>query len=290
MRVQLYAGFVRGTTWYNYAEVGELVGGALKALDTPHKSTARIFANIARQSVTEFWDATGVEKLTPDDTLFKNLPFVDTIKIAMENMKIVMGEDEPKIKENFFCATCDRGARHPTVIEESWAKLIKDGMMDEIFTEKMEDLEWTIELPRGIEIPQRDKGRNFKGGTFKTLTVKHISTEEQLDVAANPKYDTEAKQAAGGWDREIQAIEGMDVRDFNIFLRRNSDQPFTFQYMAHKADQDIMANSKPKIGIDGTERMIKCRYCQVPISGGVDITNFFSYLSPEKQSQEVKTE
>ena len=262
------------------------MGGALKALDTPHKSTARIFANIARQSVTEFWDATGVEKLTPDDNLFKNLPFVDTIKIAMENMKIVMEEDEPTIKENFFCATCERGARHPTVIEESWAKLIKEGMMDEIFTEKKEDLEWTVELPRGIEIPARDKGRSFKGGTFNTLTVHHISTEEQLDVAANPKYDTEAKQAAGGWDREIQAIDGMDVRDFNIFLRRNSDQPFTFQYMLHKQDQDTLANSKPKIGIDGSERMIKCHYCQVPINGGVDITNFFSYLSPEKKSQE----
>ena len=277
-------------TWYNYAEVGELVGGALKALDTPHKSTARIFANIARQSVTEFTDETGVEKLTPDDTLFKNLPFVDTIKIAMENMRVVTGEDEPVIKENFFCTTCDRGARQPTTIKESWIKLIEDGMMDEFFTEKKEDLEWDIELPRGIEVPARDSGRNFKGGTYTKLRIGHITTEEQLDCTVNPKFDTEAKQAAGGWDKEIHSIEGLDVRDFNILLRRNSDLPFTFQYMTHKVDQDALINSKPKIGIDGSERMIKCRYCQAPINGGVDITNFFFYLSPEKSSQESKKE
>lgn len=290
MRVRLYVGFIRGETWYNYAEVGELVGGALKALDTPHKSTARIFANITRQSVTGFYDETGVEKLTPDDTLFKNLPFVDTIKVCMENMKIVMEEDEPIIKENFFCTICDRGARHPTVVEESWIKLIKEGMMDEFFAEKKDELKWKVELPRGIELPQRDKGRNFKGGTFKTLTVRHITTEEQLDCTVNPKFDTEAKQAAAGWDREIQGIEGIEERDFNILLRRNSDVPFTFQYMTHKQDQDMMANSKPKIGIDGSERMIKCRYCQGPLNGGVDITNFFSYLSPEKPNQKAKTE
>lgn len=280
---QLYSGLVRNGKWYNYAEVSPLPGGALALLEGGDKTGAAKTLNLVKGSITSLFDESGNEYvLTPKD--YRDIKAVDSWKIGYEQIKLKTGESHPIFPEYFFCNVCSRpGDEKYTDIKESWQTLIDKGLIDEFYQEDMEE-NVEVNLPEPFTV---EGNRTVVGGTFSKLIVRPITLGDMFTIHhdSNAMSD-QANQIYATWDASIVEVCGMSETDFNI-IKRSSQTYFSKKYLNSDANIDAMINAfdSIKLGFDGKDRKVSCKYCGSEIGGSLDFTNFFSLLLKKKSIQ-----
>ena len=282
---RLYCGIVIEGKWYNHFTLKKIKGGTLAILDGADKSGAAKLLNIVKGAIDKLYTADGGSELELNDSQFLELKMADGWKIALEVIKMMKNEEYPKMRENFFCPTCStpKNERY-TELNESWHKLIEDGIIEEHFIDKPEDLGFWVELPIGLEIPAI--GSKFLGGTFKKVKRETISFKDALRMSNTPSVmDSESRAVYAHWDLEIVAIEGIDQANINRMIKNNIADSFTQKYLTEQEDIDEMRDSVVKIGLAAEDRPVSCKFCHSQIGGYLDFTNFFAFLFPKKSTQ-----
>lgn len=284
MKFRLYCGLIRNGEWYNYTEVNPLIGGRLALLDTVEKTgSARLLA-LMKGSVSSFFTEEGKEYiLRPED--YDKIYVADSWKIGYEQVKLKTGEQYPIITENFYCNRCSiPGRERYTEVNESWQKLIDDGLIDEFYLDS-EDTKFEVELPDPIVIPG---GRSYSGGTFSKIIRRQLTLEDVSKIHKDPSaMETESNMIHASWDASIIEVVGLPSREFNI-IKRIPGEFFSKKYITiSTANYDAMeiAEDQHAVGIVAIDRSISCRHCGAEIGGYIDNTNFFSPLLPKKSIQ-----
>lgn len=282
-KFQLYCGIVRGGLWLNYTEVHPLTGGVLAMLDGAEKSGAARLLNLMKGSITSVFTESGEEYvLKPND--YEDLRVVDTWKIGYEAIKLKTGETHPVIPEHFFCNVCSRPkSEQYTPVNESWQKLIDEGMIDEFYLTNS-DFTFEVELPDPIELPPN---KTFTGGNYRTITMQHLSLGDIIKVHRDPNaMASEANMIRATWDVAIVKIHGMSDADFNR-IKRIPDQSFSKKYLNTEANQTAVEEAMDNnvVGIDAWRRIVYCKNCGNELREGLDYTNFFSPLLPKKSNR-----
>lgn len=282
-KFRLYVGLVRNNEWYNHCECQPLQGGTLAMLDSGDKTGAARMLTILKGSVVNLQTEDGKEyKLNAQD--YPQIALCDTWKIGYEQIKITLGEEYPVIRENFFCDRCShmRSERY-TEINESWQKLVDNGLIDEIYAQT-KDSEFKVELPDPIEI---QGSRTFAGGSYNEIIMRPITLGDMINIHKNQMaQDTEANLIYASWDASIVKIVGMSEKDFNI-LKRVPYTFFTKEHIKTQANRDAieLALEENAYGIDARDRKVTCKYCGSEIGGYLDFTNFFLPLLPKRQTR-----
>lgn len=284
-KFRLYIGMRIGDTWYNHTECEEIGGGFLAILDGVDKNPVSRMKVLIENSVKNIYTdvddkgETSSYELNPSD--YANFYMDDCWKIGMEMQKQFLDTEEPVFEEYFYCPVCSRkGAEQYTKVEESWQKIIDDGMMDEIFLEEGE-CSYTTHLPHGIKIDLK----SIANGTFKDFTRKPLTIGELQKIVKTPGLtDNEANLLCAMWDAQIKEIKGLSSRDLNI-LKRNPKDSFTKKYLIAKEDVEEMTLSTMNVGIMPESRSVACKNCNEEIGGGLDFTNFFGFMMPRQQHQ-----
>jgi len=279
-KFRLYCGISRDGKWFNQAEVEPLTGGILSMLDGAEKSGAARLLNLMKGSVKTLYTEEGDEyQLKPSD--YEDFRVMDTWKIGYEAIKLRTGEKYPIIPESFFCGRCSQPKREQyTDVEESWEKLIEDGMIDEIFLQS-DDITFDVELEEPIEIPA---GKTFPGGTYHVITMQHISLGDMLRLHRDAEaMSSEANMIRATWDAAIIKIKGMSEADFNR-IKRIPGQSFAKKYLGSEANQNAIEKAMDEnvVGLDAWRRVVYCKNCGKELRDGLDYTNFFSPLLPKK--------
>lgn len=280
---RLYGGLVREGVWYNHAKLVDVIKGGMFAIlgGRNNDTGADKILKLIKASVKKIYTEDGQEyELQEKD--YVDFLMCEGFKIGMEVMKKLLNTKYPKFKEYFFCPRCStEGNQRYTEVCESWDELIEKGLIDENFIEDPKDLEFTVELPVGITLPDSAK---YQSGTFNKLTRRHITIEKQIEINDTPECVGDySRQLQAKWDQEIIAIEGVSEQTLNHYKRRLSDS-FCDRFLIHQDDIAAMVNASMRLGIDATDRKIKCSNCNHLIGGDVDFTNFFSFLLPGKMN------
>lgn len=285
-KFRLYVGLEIDGVWYNYAECKEIEGGVLALLDSGDKSAVGRLRNLINNSVDYIYTDPAMEdkakeyKLGEHDAgLFK---IDDAWKIGMELQKQFLDVDEPVFKESFFCPVCSvRGREIYTTVEDSWAKLIEDGEVDEHFLESP-DCSITTELPQGLHISDSNA---VARGVYKILKREPVTLDELQKIVNIPGImDNEVNFLGAVWDTQIKEIHGMSPRDLKI-LKRNPRDSFTKKYLKNKDDVNKIMEDKFPVGLDAQYRSITCKNCSAEVGGGLDFTNFFDFVLPKTLNQ-----
>lgn len=279
---RLYLGLVYGDKWYNHTKVHELRGGGLAAFQG--KSSGDMLLNVLKNSITHLYTADGEDSIELDDKLYLKMKFVDCFLIAMEAMRSFRPNDKyPVFQEWFRCDVCSSaGNERFTEVNQSWHWLIEEGEVEQIYAEKPEEVRWSVELPVGLQIKER---RSFAGGMFKQLRCEHMSIADMMDIMSDPSNKNEADNTNAKWDGEIIAVKGIDDRNFNLYARKVGNYSFTKEYLTNRLDQEAMTDAIPLLGLDATNRKIRCTHCNQRIEGSLDLTNFFDWLLPTSKGR-----
>lgn len=288
IKTRLYCGLSKDGQWYNYTEVKPMKGGVLAMLDTEGRTGAARLLNVLKGSIDTLLDENGKEyKMKEQD--YREIKIVDSWKIAYEQIKIVQKNDYPIIPENFHCHRCSLPNNDRfTPVNESWQKLIEDGIIDEFFLNNP-DTTFTVELPDPIVI---EAGRTIQGGSYSTIVRDRQNIDTMDRVQKNPRaMRNSAKLIYAMWDASIVKIHNMNDREFNILVKRDADEFFSEKYMSTQPNIEAMNDAEEEniIGLDAKARKVICKYCGEEIGGYLDFTNFFSPLLPKKSSQNQST-
>ena len=283
MRFKLYCGIVRNNEWFNYCEVEPLKGGILAMLDGSEMTGAARILNLMKGSFKSLFSEDGKEfEMRPHD--YEDITIHDSWKIGYEQIKLKTGTDFPVIPESFYCNRCSQPKREQyTDVNESWAKLIEDGFMDEIYLEN-HDMTFDIELPDPIELPQT---KVFAGGKFDTISMKHLTIGDMLRIHRNPEsMSSQANMIRASWDAALVKIHGLSEKEFNRIMTIPG-QSFAAKYLSSDLNQEAINDALDEnvVGIDASRRVIYCKNCGNPLRGEIDFTNFFSPLLPKKSNR-----
>lgn len=282
-RFRLYCGISRDGKWLNHTEVEPLQGGVLAMLDSAEKSGAARLMNLMKGSVKTLYTEDGEEyQMKPSD--YDDIAVADTWKIGYEAIKLRTGEEYPVIPEAFYCEQCSRPKMEKyTKVNESWQKLIEDGIIDEIFLQNP-DITFDVELAEPIVIPA---GKTFGGGTYEVLVMKHMSLGDMLRIHRNQEaLANEASMIRASWDATIVKIKGMNEADFNRIMKIPG-QSFSKKYLTSEANQNAIEKAMDDnvVGLDAWRRVVYCENCGNELRGELDFTNFFSPLLPKKSNR-----
>lgn len=280
-RIRLCAGLLRGDKWYNYAEVEELKGGVLALLDGEDKAGASRILHLVKGAVSTLVTEEGENlDLTSEDYL--NLAIADAWKISRKILSDVSGKEYFSFPEYFFCPRCSRpGSEQYTLVEESWDKLIEDGFIDEIYLKEPLFFYETI-LPDPILIPA---GKTIMGGNFNKIRRKILTIGDVMKIQKSSfAQKSDANLLCVTWDASFIGIEGMTERDFNILVKRDTEDSFSKKYIVSQRNIEALTISEEEhsIGLDPKYRSVTCSNCAESIGGSLDFTNFFSLLLPKK--------
>lgn len=276
---RLYLGLVRDQKWFNHTEILPVEGGTFAMLDTGDKSGVARFQKLIKGSIKSLYTDNGEDIYELKASDYGDIRAMDAWKIGYEQIKVTLGEEYPVIPENFFCPVCSRPKEERyTTVEESWQKLIDDGLIDEMYSDSP-DWNYEIELKEPIVIPS---SRTIMGGEFNTIVMQPLSLNDMMALQKNSMaMSTEANQIFASWDAGIVEVKGLSPKDLNI-LKRTPDTFFTKKYLSPKSYEDIEQAMAENIkGIDATDRKVYCKYCGTEIGGYLDQTNFFSPLLPK---------
>lgn len=282
MKYRLYAGLVRHSVWYNYAErvgLDDFKGGSLAVLDGQDKSGAAKLINLAKGTVKKLYSEDGQEYELLDSD-YETFTDADGFKIAMEAMRLITGEDYPVFDEYFFCQRCSTLKNEKyTHVRESWFDLIEQGFIDEIYLDDP-DSSWVTELPHGVEI------EGLAQGTYKKIKRDLLTLGDMAIIQNTPEcMETESNLIRAYWDMQIKEIQGLSPKEFNIYVKRSLKDSFSKRFIVNQKDINTMSNSYKKIGLDTRYRSVRCQYCHYEIGGEVDFTNFLGFLFPKKSDQ-----
>jgi hypothetical protein len=284
-KFRLYCGLIRNGKWYNYAEVIPLAGGILTMLEGQDKTGAARSLNLIKGSIDTLYTESDEEyKMKPED--YPEIAVVDVWKITYEQKKLFTHNDFPIIPENFYCPRCSVPKMERfTVVNESWQKLIDDGLIDEFFLNSQELYTYSIELPDPIDV---QPGRTIAGGSFNKIVMRPTLLVDALKIQRDPAImSNQAAMIYASWDATIIKIEGMSERDFNI-LKRTPDVSLSKKYISF-SNENIEALEKAGednlLGPDASDRRVICQYCGEEIGGYLDQTNFFLPLLPKRSRQ-----
>lgn len=283
MRFQLYCGLTRGGKWFNYTEVEPLQGGVLAMLEGAEMTGAARLLNLIKGSIKKLYTEDGEEyEMKPSD--YEDIKVHDSWKIGYEQIKLRTKSEYPIISENFYCGRCSQPKREQyTTVEESWAKLIEDGILDEIFLLNSDDT-FEVELPDPIVIPA---GKTFSGGTFSTIRMRHLTIGDMLKIHRNADaMSTQANLIRATWDASLVGVDGLAERDFNRLIN-NPNKSFSGSFLNSDENLEAVeaAMEENVIGIDASRRVIYCKNCGNMIREGMDYTNFFLPLLPKKSNR-----
>jgi len=288
MKFRLYCGIFKNGEWFNYCEIKPLKGGSLALLEGHNKSGAARLLNLVKGSVSKFLTEDDKE-LEPEESDILNLKVIDTWKIGYEQIKIATDSEHPVIAENFFCPRCSRPeSEHYTFVEESWEKLIEEGLIDEVFL-KNPDPTFDVTLPIPVEI---EASKTIVGGTFDCVKMEPISLGDMIKIHKNVEaMSSEANMIYTTWDAMIVKIPAITDKDLNI-LKRVSGQSFSRRYLQDRENIEAIedAESENMLGIGAKDRKVSCRYCHEEIGGYLDLSNFFSPLLQKKSSRSRQRE
>jgi len=282
-RFQLYCGLEREGEWFNYSEVHPLEGGVLSMLEGAEKTGAARLLNLLKGSITSLFTEDGQEYvLAPKD--FEDIKVVDSWKIGYEAIKLKTGEEQPIITEYFHCSRCSETKNEKyTRKDESWQKLIDDGLIDEFYLETSKD-SFEVELVDPIEI---QPGKSFSGGTYRKIEMKQLSIGDMLRIHRSQEaMSSQANMIRATWDECIIRITGMSEADFNR-IKKIPGQSFSKKYLETEANYLAVEEEMDKniVGVDAWRRIVYCDNCGMEIREGLDYTNFFSPLLPKKSTR-----
>ncbi|MDA3900066.1 MAG: hypothetical protein PF637_06055 [Spirochaetes bacterium] len=281
---RLYAGIEIDGDWYNYATLkDEIEGGTLSLLDSEDHSTSKKMKLMIGKSVDKLYTENGQEIEIKENQL-GYIKLVDGWKFGMEIRKLVERTDYPTFQESFFCQNCSRPKRERyTVVEESWNRLIEDGILFEHYLTDPLQMRWETVLPRPVTL----SSKGVSGGkTIEVITRELLNLDDLARIEATPELlVSEASYVYAIWDSEIQYIEGFEKRDMNVYVKNDLTNSFSRRYITNDENIDAMSE-RIEIGLDGTYRNIKCEVCGKSISGkdmgGLVFTNFFDFIMRKK--------
>ena len=282
---QLYCGLTREGDWFNHAEIVPLEGGVLAMLDGTDKTGAARLLNLMKGSVKKLYTEDGkVYEMRQED--YNDLYLPDTWKIGYEQIKNTTRNDYPIIPENFFCDVCSSlNNERFTHVEESWQKLIEDGVIDEIFMKDHKDIFFEVELPEPIVI---EPNKTIIGGEFYKLKMRQLKISDMAKIHRNREaLENAALMVYLTWEAAIVEIIGLNERDFNI-IKRVPNGNFVQKYIAYSSDNiDVLRETieEHAVGIIADDREVVCKHCGSSIGGGLDFTNFFLPLLPKKSNR-----
>jgi|GEM_PF-1683248 hypothetical protein len=290
-KFKLYLGIQKEGKWYNYSEIHPIKGSSLSIYDTGDKTGAARFLKLIKGSMDTVYTESG-ESYDLRDEDYLNIYSEDAWKIGYEAIKVRTGNPYPIIPENFFCNVCSRANEERyTPVNESWQKLIDDGLIDEYYAEGPE-CEFKVELPNSIIV---DPSRTIIGGEFKEIIMKPITLRQMMEIHKNPvAINTEANMVFATWDMMITKVPGLSEKDLNI-LKRTPESFFTKKYVIDDDNFNaiLKAIAENSYGVDASDRKVYCRYCGNSVFrnnegkeiGSLDHTNFFSPLLPKTYSR-----
>ena len=285
MRVKLYAGLKREGKWFRYAEIEKTKGSNLAALDTVDKSGAARLLHLFKKNGFNLFSEAG-EEYEMKDPDYKDITMVDSWPIARAIMKMMNNTEKLVFPEMFFCSTCSTmGMERYTEVNEDWEELVEKGLIDEFFLTEDEEATYTVELPIGAEIAPT---RNLPGGIFNKIKRRPLTIQDMINVNKNPKaMATELNLVCALWDASIIEVEGMSQREFNTYVKRNTAESFSKNYIIEAEDVEAMEQSDidNKLGYDAMYRPVSCQYCGSEIGGYLDFTNFFQSMLSRRSSQ-----
>lgn len=282
---RLYCGLMRDGDWFNYAEIVPLEGGVLAMLDGTDKTGAARLLNLMRGSVKKLYTEDRKEyEMKQED--YNDLYLPDTWKIGYEQIKNTTRNDYPIIPENFFCDVCSSPHNERfTKVEESWQKLIEDGLIDEKFLDNYEDVFYEVELPNPITV---EPNKTIIGGDFYKLKLRQLRISDMAKIHRNREaLENSALMVYLTWEASIVDVIGLNERDFNV-IKRIPNGNFVQKYIAYcneNIDALRDAIDENSVGIIPDDREVVCKYCGAPIGGGLDFTNFFLPLLPKKSNR-----
>lgn len=288
MKTKLYVGLKREGKWFRYAEIDKVKGGSLAVLDGADKSGAARLTNLIKASVFKLYnEADEVYELKEQD--YQAIKIADSWKLSREIIKKMQNIESFIFPEFFFCDVCSSPGREKyTEINEDWDELVAQGFMDEIYLEDDQESTFWVELPVGFEIPAT---RTFSGGLYTRIKRDHITLGNMIKIQKNNwAQESETNMICAVWDASIVEVEGMDQREFNVFVKRNTQDSFCKKYIVEQEDIDAMRDSDEEndIGYIAESRSVSCKNCHEEIGGYLDFTNFFHLLLSQKSSQERK--
>lgn len=283
-KIRLYIGLVVNGEWYNYVKIEELQGGMIAMLDTADKTATGRLRGLVEQTVKYLYtdpEAGEEKELEMQNSHYNDFKLDDAWKVALEIQKQFSGEEYPEFEEFFFCPVCStQGRERYTKVKESWAKMIENGLIDEVYCDSP-DCSEVVNLEHGIVIKDN---KLVTHGKFSVFIVEPITISELQKITKNDFIvDNEALLLCAIWDTKIKAIEGLTSKDLNI-LKRSIKDPFTKKYLLNKDDVEIMTNVT-SYGMDADFRSVSCRYCHNEIGGGLDFTNFFEFAFPSRSNR-----
>lgn len=288
MKARLYCGLKREGQWYRFAEIESIKGGTLAVLDGVDKTGAARLLNLIKGSVKKLSNEGGDEYLLSEKDYYEIL-VADSWKIARETMKVMNNVEKLIFPEFFYCSVCSTvGIERYTEINEDWDQLVIDGFLDEIFLEEDEDGSFLVELPVGIKI---ESTKTLSGGSFSAIKRGQLTIGDMLKIQKNAwAAQSHANMICVAWDASIIEIKGMAQREFNVFVKRNTQDSFCKTYLVNQDDIIAMeeAENANKLGYDATYRSVSCNHCHSEIGGDLDFTNFFQSLLSKKSSQDKK--
>jgi len=266
---QLYAGLQRDGKYYNRFQLKEIEGGLRKALNIKEPTLVRLIFNFIRLSITELQDESGnVYKMTPND--YGELIFENNFVIGRAAQKMYSNEIKPIFDEWMECKICSRGSgRYYVNVRESWDELIDKGHIIETYLENSDQHKWSCTLEDGLDIGK---------GNFKTLNFQFCTNDGMISITDNPENETDIDFDNARMDYELVSIDGMSEKDFNMAKRVAKDGKLLTKFVKSDKDWDIIAESRPAIGINLDGRVVKCDKCRSKIVGG-DLKNFFFFLT-----------
>jgi rubredoxin len=281
---RLYHGVERGGEWYNFAVVKPLQGGGLVMLEGQNKTGAAKLFNLIKNSVDCLYTGAGKELPLETTEDYLQLAVIDCWKIGFEQIKLATKESHPIVPENFFCPTCSLpGKENYTKVEESWQKLIDDGMIDEYFADEPDNTFW-IDLPNPIVV---DGLRNVAEGEFHKIKLRHLLLGDMIRIHKDAQaLENEANMIYATLDCCIIEVEKMAQKDFNI-LKRSPGDYFSKKYIITPDNMERIQDVTEAnlLGIDAIDRSVICNNCGEEIGGGLDFTNFFQPLLRRKSSR-----
>ena len=285
MRARLYVGLKREGKWFRYAEIEKVRGGGLAVLDGPDKTGASRILNLVKASTLKLYNEADEEYLLKEPDYMK-ITVADSWKIAKEALKIMNNVEALIFPEFFYCPVCSSlGREKYTEVNEDWDELVEKGFIDEIFIEDDQDADYWVDLPVGITVPTM---RNGMGGTYHRIKREHITLGDMIRIQKNNwAQESEANMICSVWDATIVEIDGMPQREFTMFVKRNSQDSFTKNYLTEQEDFDAMekADQDNTVGLQADYRFVSCKHCHSDIGGSLDFTNFFQSLLSMKSSQ-----
>lgn len=280
---KLYNGVERGGEWYNYSVVKPLQCGGLGMLEGQNKTGAAKLFNLIKNSVDCLYTGAGKELPLEKPEDFLQLAVIDCWKIGYEQIKLTTKDNYPIIPENFFCPRCSLpGKENYTRVEESWQKLIEEGMIDEYFAEEPDSSFW-VDLPDPIEI---ESLRNVAEGQYHEIRIRQLLLGDMIRIHKDQRaLESEANMIYACIDACLVEIKGMSAKDFNIVKRSPGDYFSQKHIMTVENTEKIQDVTEVNLlGVDPGDRSIICKTCGEEIGGELDHTNFFQLLLRRKSS------